>query len=125
MLEKDFQTLFNRWLKYCWTDSGKFELKLTKGKSIPFSSVKLHQELALLSHKVIYKIPDDSMSKKPFDCFCMTNVTGYVVVMFYRRGQKDFYMFAIDEWMFLKNTHDRKSITEEDANLHGIKYTLK
>lgn len=125
MTEAKFQTQFSKWLKHCWLDNGKFELKLTKGKSLPFAAVKLHQELALLMNKVIYKIPDVGQDQKPFDCFCMYGVKGYVVVMFYRRGQKDFYMFEINEWMFLKNTSTRKSLTEEMANKHGIKYTLK
>ena len=123
--EAKFNTAFNKWLKYNWLDSGKFELKITKGKSIPFAAVKLHQELALLNSKVIYKIPDVGQDPKPFDCFCMKDIKGYVVIMFYRRGQKDFYMFEITDWMFLKNTHFRKSITEPIANKFGIKYTLK
>lgn len=124
MNEAKFQIKFDKWCKYCWKSDGNFELKLTKTKSLPFSALKLHQELALLAKTVRYKIADVGLAPKPFDYF-ITKAKGYVVVMFYQRGQKDFYMFGIDDWMFLKNTHSRKSITEVDANLHGIKYTLK
>jgi penicillin-binding protein-related factor A (putative recombinase) len=118
MKEKDFQTEFSKWLKYKHYKTGCFELKLTKEKSIPFSAVAPHQKTALYHAKhsnLVYKIPDESFSQKPFDCFMLVMVPAFVVVMFYKRGQKQFYMISIDSWCAEEEKGLRKSITEEDA----------
>lgn len=122
MKEADFQTKFNKWLKHKHQKTGAFELKLTKEKSLPFSAVAPHQKAALhMAHrgKLIYKIPDESYSQKPFDCFMMEEVDAYVVVMFYKRGQKKFYMIPIVNWITEEFSSTRKSITEEDAQRIG------
>lgn len=118
MKEKDFQTEFNKWLKYKHYKTGAFELKLTKEKSLPFDAVAPHQKTALYHAKhgnLVYKIPDESYSQKPFDCFMLVMVPAFVVVMFYVRGQKKFYMIPIDNWCDEEYKSKRKSITEEDA----------
>ncbi len=128
MKEKDFQTLFNRWLKHSWSDgSAAFELKIVHGSSLPFDSVKPHQADALFlakHHVLIHKIPDLG-SLNPFDCYILKDADAYVVVMFYERGAKTFYMIDIDDWINETITSNRKSLTQERAKEIGIEYTLK
>jgi len=127
MKEKDFQSKFNRWLKY-QNFNAVFELKFTKKKSLSFSLVKEHQILALLAvkhRKLIYKISDiDQTSRKPFDSFCLSGIDAYVVIMFYRRANKIFYLIDIDDFLKFKKTSKRKSLTEKDCKRIGITYKL-
>lgn len=127
MKEKDFQTLFGRWVKYKYEQSALFELKLTHEKSIPFSAVLDHQEVALHAakhQKLFYKISDESSGYKPADCFVLVQVPAYVVIQFYKRGCKDFYLVDIDIWLNEKRNSVRRSLTEERAAQIGKKYTL-
>jgi len=127
MREKDFQTRFNRWLKYSNFGSGAFELKLTKKKSIPFSAVKEHQINALWqvkNKKFIYKISDEDRRQKPFDCFMLNCADAFVVIMFYRRGQKTFYMIDIADFLIEKKTSTRRSLTEKRCSEIGTSYEL-
>lgn len=122
MVEKDFQLKFNLWLKHRHYKTGAFELKMAKGRSIPFVAVKEHQENALYAAKhgnFTYKIPDDSIGQKPFDCFMLVMVPAFVVIMFYRRGQKEFFMIDIDIWLREKQDSVRRSLTEERAREIG------
>lgn len=123
MKEKDFQRIFNKWCKYNITKSSAFELKLTKSPSLPFSSVVEHQLNALHLAKnkcIVYKIPDDSMGQKPFDSFVLSNVPAYIVVMFYTRATKIFYLIDIDVWIEEEKTSKRKSLTEKRAREIGV-----
>ena len=129
-LEKNFQQEF----KTNNTLYGCFELKLCKGKSIPFASVAEHQIKALLavqSQKGLYhKISDQPVSiqeesakkkmrftrPKPFDCFYLGNFPGYVVIMFYLlRKKKNVYYIPIDDFLAMREAATRKSITEAMA----------
>lgn len=124
--EKDFQTDFNRWLKIIYRRTGVFELKASKGSSLPYSAVKPHQEQALYNAKhgiLAYKIPDDAYAQKPFDCFCVAGVPAFVVVMFNAKSPH-FYMIEIESWMQAKRNAVRKSFTELDAQNYGSKYDL-
>jgi len=127
MLEKDFQTKFNKWVKYSIKNTAVFELKITHGKSIPFAAVQEHQEhaLKLAKHKkIIFKIPDAGW-QNPFDSFQIAGSESYVVVMFdNRRATKDFYMIDIDVWLNEKATSVRKSLIEERANELGTHCVL-
>lgn len=141
MLEKDFQTKFNRWLRYVYKKTGAFELKITHEKSIPFSAVKDHQVAALLAAKgegIAYKISDESSGFKPFDCFFLNNVGGWVVIWYYnnslQRGHKrlgdvglersSFYLIDVDDWIQEKSESKRKSLTEERAKEIGEAYSF-
>jgi penicillin-binding protein-related factor A (putative recombinase) len=127
MREKDFQTRFNSWLTNRFVGSGAFELKLTHEKSLPFSAVQEHQIHALEMAKyksLVYKISDSGIGTKPFDCFKLQGVPAFVVVMYYKRGQKDFYMIDIDAFMTEMHTSERKSLTPERAGKIGTKYIL-
>ena len=123
MLEANFQTLFSRWAKYNIDKSMAFELKLEKGTSLPFSAVMDHQILSLKLSKhgqLVHKLADVGMLQKPFDCFTLAGVPAYVVIMFYKWGQKEFYMIDVDDYVNEKETSDRKSLTETRAKEIGI-----
>jgi len=118
--EKDFQSAWNRWLKFNWEGgSAGFELKITKKSSLPFSRVEAHQIQALLDVKhgsLIYKISDQSIGFKPFDSFILTDAPAYVVIMYYKpRKQKRVCIIDVDTFVNEINTSKRKSLGEERA----------
>ena len=117
MREKNFQTAFNRWLKYNWDMTAVFELKLCKQKSFPLSALKEHQinALKVAGRKFIYKIPDSAEGQKPCDCIFIAGSPGYLVIMYYRRGQKKFYIIEISQ-IEKEIKSGSKSLTEERAN---------
>lgn len=123
MKEKDFQTKFTRWLK-SGTDlpTGCFELKLAKGSSMPFSAVQDHQIAALQiakHNRLAYKIADDSQGSKPFDCFLLVGSGAWVVIQFWERGKKEFFMIDVDDFVKEMATSKRKSLTPERAKEIG------
>ena len=127
MKEKDFQTLFTKWLKDRWQGTGAFELKICKKKSLPFSTVQEHQINALKQVKdsiFAYKISDFSPGLKPFDCFSFAMEGAFLVVMFYvPRQPKGFYLIDIDDFIKLKETTKRKSFTEDMiSKAYGTNY---
>ena len=119
--EAKLQEKFGRWLKAVYLSTyagGAFELKQTTSDSIPFNSVKEHQENALLAvrhGKFYYKIPDDSIGAKPYDCFGMSGLDSYVVIG-YPNGVV---MIDIDVWCREKKASDRKSLTFSRAKTIG------
>ena len=128
MKEKDFQTEFGKRN----TVEGCFELKLCKGTSLPFDALKDHQVEALLAvsgEGLFHKITDQPVFKgnktrftrpKPFDCFFLKNVWGYVVVMFWvPRKKKNVYYIEICSWQSMVVTAGRKSLTEEMASQYA------
>lgn len=125
--EKDFQSTFTSWVKAnpnMFPTSTAFELKLTKGKSLPFNAVMEHQITALQKAKwrgVFHKISDMSFGYKPFDAFWLRGAQAYVVIMYYV-PQKRHVCYAIDVDVFVKEARGsrRKSLTEERANEIGI-----
>lgn len=116
--EAIFTTKFVRWLSHSWPKSSNFEVKICTGVSIPFSDVKDHQLHALKTAaraSITYKIPDDSRSQKPFDCFKQVGVDGYIVLYWVRRANKKFYIIDIDTWTTQKETSKKKSLRESEA----------
>ena len=122
MKERDFQTLFSKRN----TIHGVFELKFTKGKSLPFNSLAEHQEKALLDvagdghfHKISdFPIFANSGARfnrpKPFDCFYLSQTMAFVVVMFWiPRKKKNVYYIKIEDWIEMRERAERKSATEE------------
>lgn len=119
--EKDFQTEFNKWVKYRTDGTAAFELKLSRTGSLSFDAVVEHQLNALLNarnNKVIHKIPDLGM-QNPFDSFVLDNVSAFVVVM-YRSNRKEFIMIDVKKWDQERLLSQRKSLTEERAKEIGI-----
>ena len=122
MKERDFQTEFGKRNLVI----GVFELKLCKGKSIRFDSVAEHQEAALLAVEgdgLYHKITDQPFLKdmnfqrrKPFDCFNLSGIPAYVVIMWWiPRKKKNVYYIPIKEWCLHRDLAGRKSITEDMA----------
>lgn len=127
MREKDFQTQFAKRN----TLSGVFELKFCKGTSLPFSSLAEHQEKALLAttseEGLFHKITDapffkDAQNKmrftrpKPFDCFYLQCTPAYIVIMFWKpRKKKNVYYIPIFAFVSMRESAERKSITESMA----------
>lgn len=112
--EASFQTQFNLWLREHYEGSGAFELKQTQTDSIPFSAVKEHQIAGLLASKhgtLIYKIPDETRSFKPFDSFILRNTPAFVVIK-YPQG---FVIIDVDIFVQESTTSTRKSLTYSRA----------
>jgi len=104
-----------------------FELKRTLEDSLPFSDVADHQEDALeasLNRSLYYKIPDDSIGQKPFDCFYLTNALAYIVIG-YGKQLKSFVFIPIDTWKHEKETSKRRSLTYERALQIGHEILIK
>lgn len=130
------QTMFRDHLSmYPPNNSEVYELKICKGTSLPFDSVKEHQVEALLnvqsSKGIFHKLTDQPWIKdrpymftlpKPFDCMFLKQLEAYVVLWFYKpRQKKIFIKIRIDKWLELQDTCGRKSITEEMAINNGEK----
>jgi hypothetical protein len=124
MLEKHFQTEFGKRNRI----HGCFELKLVKGKSLPFNALAEHQEKALLAvagEGLYHKISDFPVfannkmrfnRPKPFDAFFLSQTMAYVVVVFYKpRKKKNVYYIKIEDWIYMRERANRKSVTEEMA----------
>lgn len=126
MKEKDIQTLFMK----ADVPLGAYELKLAKGTSIPYNSVKEHQIEGLRKVKseegLFYKINDmpafaGSMTRfaspKPFDCFKLRCDKSYVAICYYKpRQPKMVLCIEIDDFVNAMENDTRKSMTEEKAN---------
>lgn len=119
MKEKDFQSLFTKWLKDNAHESAAYELKLCKKASLPFSAVEVHQYQSLLDtrhERLVHKISDQSSGFKPFDCFSLYKVPAYLVILYYKRHKpKVAYCIDIDDFVHERDNCERKSITEDRA----------
>jgi hypothetical protein len=115
MKERDVQTIFSRKN----TTIGCFELKLVKKPSMPFDAVEDHQIKSLLAVELdglSHKISDMSAGQKPFDCFRLAGIHGYVVPVWYvPRKRKTAYYIRIQDFLAIRHTVERKSLTEEMA----------
>ena len=129
MKEANIQSLLSKYFQENPPEqSMAYELKLCKSTSLPFSSVKEHQVQALQAvkgeglHHKISDIPTSWVtgqmrftSQKPFDGLFIKG-NAYVVICFYiPRKQKAAYFIKVDDFIAMKKTITRKSITEEMA----------
>ncbi len=141
MKEKDFQSLFSAWVgqnklrvKELCGNSAAFELKISKGSSIRFDALREHQDKALNEVRgeegCYHKINDmpfikDNLkyrftNKKPFDCFYISDSNAYVVIFFYKKGQRsnerEIIFVGIRSWDDLwskAEENGKKSISEK------------
>ena len=114
MMESSFSTLFRHWVRSHPMPSAAFELKQTKTNSLPFSAVKEHQIDALLAASrrgLLYKAPDDSRGKKPFDFFYLSCVYSYVVIKY----DDLFCLIDIERFIKEEKRSKRRSLTKERA----------
>jgi len=122
--EATFQSKFNRFLKHKFLkeNGGRsfvFELKHANGAPLPYSAVLPHQRDALKAAKnggLVYKIPDDSRGYKPFDCFALSSIEAYVVILY----RHTFYMIDIDRFLVKEMLSKQKSLSEEDAKNSAV-----
>lgn len=113
MKEKNYQTIFNHWLKNVYKKTGAFELKHTKTLSLPFSAVALHQIEALqnvANGVLVYKIVDCGY-RNPFDGFCMAREPAFVVIKY----PDSFELITIDNFIHARDTSKKKSLTYVQA----------
>ena len=111
--ERDFTALFKAWLLKNPMDSACFELKQCE-RSLPFSAVKPHQILALLSAKgegLIYKIGDDSRGLKPCDLVYFREAYAYVVIKY----NTLFVVIDVEDFIVEKKRSRRKSLLKSRA----------
>lgn len=117
MTEADFQRNFTKWAKHHIHTNTACELKLVRSERMPLSAIADHQWICLKnakSHNLVYKIPDVGLSPKPFDCFVMSGAEAYFVIMFYSRGEKEFYFVDVDV-LFRHMENGAKSVTRDDV----------
>lgn len=111
------QTLFGRKNRVV----GAFELKIVKGRSMPFSAVQEHQVRALLKTEnggLYHKISDASYGTKPFDCFYLDGLQAYVVPVWYvPRERKTAYYIRVGTFCAMQASAGRKSLTEDMARI--------
>ncbi len=92
-----------------------FEIKVCqKGNIIAFSRLEIHQKHSLLTTKhasMVYKISDQSMGYKPYDCFSFYKAPAYVIVGF----DRCFVGIDIDVWLDEEKNSIRKSLTAARA----------
>lgn len=128
MNEALFQTLFTKWLKANATKSGAYELKFTKGKTLPFSKIPEHQVTSLRKAAygaLVHKISDSAIGFKPLDCMVVSHGEAWLAVMFDKPGRRR-YCYLLDVVaveMFFK-IPKKRSITEQDCLTNGIKVLL-
>ena len=142
MKEKDIQSLFSKniddvmthlWVKLEYdlhidnSSAYAFELKISKDKIIAFDRVAEHQEKALqdISNGFYHKISDSPIftgmktrftAQKPFDCFYINKMLGFVVICWYEeRKKKECHFIMIGDWLAEKEGSTRKSLTYEKS----------
>ena len=128
MKEKDITTRIIHWLRDVHRMTGAFEIKITHTKSLPYSRLLPHQRASLLSANsgergIVWKLPDCGYYN-PFDVVSLISVPAYVVVMFYERGCKEFFMIPIKLWCISEANSKRKSLTHEKALAIGVRCEL-
>lgn len=110
--EASFQIQFRHWLKKNPMVSGAFELKQTTSKNLSFDLVKEHQINALMASSsnvgFLYKLPDDSISTKPYDCFYLRNAKAYIVIKY----PSCFVIIDVYDFMREKEISDSSSLSE-------------
>lgn len=126
MKESNIQSLFTAYIKQNRPQRSEvYELKIVKGKNLPFNALADHQRDALLRSSVsggnYWKIPDTAAisgftSPKPYDCQYIVRAKAYVCPCWYiPRKRKTLYKITIQEWMRIQGVTQRKSITEDMA----------
>jgi len=126
MTERIVQTLFSKAIEK--DRNAVYELKLEKGKSMPFNKVAEHQLIALKQAKdggLFHKLTDMPHfagmkarfdKPKPFDCLTIYKAEAYIGICFYEpRKPKEVILIDIDRFIKENKFSCRKSITKERA----------
>jgi len=123
--EAAFQRAFGRWLQYEYKGPGAvFELKRTLTNSLPLKEIRAHQvrALSMADTGLYYKIPDDSMAQKPFDCFFLKGTPGFVVIA-YGPQLRGFFIVPV-EYICELLDNGTVSITSGMAHVHGSYHAI-
>jgi len=131
MKETEFQSLFTKWFPNArkainMDHSMVKELKVTNTHKFEFKNIKPHQIPFLLRAKhdcVYYKISDQSLGLKPFDCFQVCRVPAYLIILFYKPRQLKVPIWIdVDKFVEFQKTSRYKYITEDQAKEIGISF---
>ena len=114
--EAKFATEFSKWAKHNWPSDkpAYFEYKVSITDSLLFSAISEKQYANLQIRKFYYKFSDFDRMGTPLDAvmFCGQ---GYIVIQFYKKGNKEFFMITIQDFIRFKESSKRKSITLDEA----------
>lgn len=138
-LEAKFQTKFGKWAQAVnqkrYKDTGVkssfgYELKQTKNQRLNWKAVKDHQIARLLVDRDIgshYKFPDVGFTRYPYDSRFLHTEEAYVVIKYRseERGNSEFVMIPIDEYLYEKEDSKEKSLHEDIAVKIGQLCDLK
>jgi penicillin-binding protein-related factor A (putative recombinase) len=104
--ESKAQITFSQYLRKSQM-RGFFELKVAKGKTLPFSAIEEHQYEGLQATQrdgLVWKLSDEDRRKKPCDSLSIPPLPSYLVIKF----DNDFYIIQIHKIVNLK---DRGSVS--------------
>lgn len=124
--ESLFTTKFRKWVFHCWQGGpAYFEVKTSQDSlsSIPFDAVSEKQIANLQLRKFVYKFSDYDQLGTPLDMISFEG-KGYVVIYFWRKGNKEFFIIPVYTWLTEQMMSNRKSLTEERARAIGKAYSL-
>lgn len=124
--ESLFTTKFRKWVYHRWEGGpAYFEIKSTTpdASSIAFSEVSDKQISNLQIRKFVHKFSDYDQLGTPFDMVCFSG-QGYIVIYFWRKGNKEFFIIPISSWLTEQIISKRKSLTEDRARAIGKAYSL-
>jgi len=98
--ESKAQITFSQYLRKSQM-RGFFELKVAKGKTLPFSAIEEHQLEGLQATQregLVWKLSDEDRRKKPCDSLSIPPLPSYIVIKF----SDDFYIISITDIVNLK-----------------------
>lgn len=130
MKENEFITkLLRPWLKKHDWASGYIEAKVSKGKSLPFSSFQYHQLATLRKVSLsqdVYKIPDSATGIKPSDIIVLNKANGWVAILFEKdkRPIGSFYLIDIKNVYHIKDRLKKRSLTKKDCEYYGVECSI-
>jgi hypothetical protein len=138
-IEQKFQTQFGKWCQAVqqkeFQETGKkisygYELKQTKNQRLNWNAVKDHQIRGLITDRETgrhYKFPDVGFTRYPYDSRWMQISEGYVVIKYRseERGNSEFVMVEVDEYVYEKERSEEKSLHEDRAIEIGVLQDLK
>lgn len=112
-------TILRKYLKNCNMSNAAIEAKVSKGKTLPFSSFQPHQLPFLEKIKYgqdVYKIPDTATGMKPADFYILNKAEAWVAILFEKdkTPRNCFHMIEIEDILKIKKD-GRKSIHKKDC----------
>lgn len=119
--EAEFCSELQKWLKHNWRESCVIEAKVCqKNHSLNYKSdFQSHQLPTLINiekGKLPYKISDMDRQIKPYDIIFHYYMPSYVVIYWYGKGCKEFYMIKPEDIIDHRDKGN-KSLDEEQAKI--------